>query len=277
MAPGISSTALLPSEQLRLSPPGSPSVWCPAAIRSMTPMAWAKETTLNRITNQAHWLPVLILWMVMGGFALQAQTAPPDWIYSTYLGGSRSDFGNGIAVKNGWSYVVGLTSSPDFPRRRVPQTPPPEPVTVPIDGFLSIFGPAGDLFYSTYVADPLVDSLEAVAVGPGGQIYLAGNRLDLADFYAVVARLDLLTHITYFQLGLGGRSDARDIAADSQGNVYVTGAHFREIPVFGGFFPQVYVVKLGSDGSRIYNASLDGSGYERGNGLVPAQGGEVWV
>lgn len=41
---------------------------------------------------------------------------PVVLLYSTYLGGSSSDFGYGIAVDGaGQAYVTGYTSSADFP------------------------------------------------------------------------------------------------------------------------------------------------------------------
>ena len=36
-------------------------------------------------------------------------------VYSTFLGGTNDDRGNGIAVENGSAYVIGETLSPDFP------------------------------------------------------------------------------------------------------------------------------------------------------------------
>ena len=36
-------------------------------------------------------------------------------IYSTYLGGVNDDYGRGIALSSGSAYLIGYTSSPDFP------------------------------------------------------------------------------------------------------------------------------------------------------------------
>jgi hypothetical protein len=39
----------------------------------------------------------------------------PGLDYSTFLGGTGPDVGNGIAVRDGNAYVTGATSSADFP------------------------------------------------------------------------------------------------------------------------------------------------------------------
>jgi hypothetical protein len=42
---------------------------------------------------------------------------PPSMTFSTYLGGSSSDFGEGIATKGTRFYIVGSTASSDFPTK----------------------------------------------------------------------------------------------------------------------------------------------------------------
>src|SRR5207248_934436 len=49
-------------------------------------------------------------------FVTQLKADGSGLVYSTYLGGSNTDLGNGIAVDvNGYAYVAGSSSSADFP------------------------------------------------------------------------------------------------------------------------------------------------------------------
>src|SRR5439155_7519706 len=71
-------------------------------------------------------------------------------VYSTYLGGNRSEQGLGIAVDtNGAAYVTGVTASPDFP------TTPGAFQTTGLDEdvFVTKLNPAGNgLVYSTLLS-----------------------------------------------------------------------------------------------------------------------------
>jgi hypothetical protein len=60
-------------------------------------------------------------------FVAKLNAAGSALVYSTYLGGSRDDWGFGIAVdSSGNAYVAGITASTDFPSAN----PPPTAVTV---------------------------------------------------------------------------------------------------------------------------------------------------
>src|SRR5688500_9504957 len=101
---------------------------------------------------------------------------PAVLVYSTFLGGSNNDFGNGIAVDaSGAAYVTGGTQSTDFP-------------TTPLafdtsyngngDAFVTKLDPTGStLVYSTYLGGGNLDEAlaSAVAVDLAGNAYVTGR------------------------------------------------------------------------------------------------------
>jgi hypothetical protein len=109
-------------------------------------------------------------------------------LYATYLGGSQTDFGNGIAVDNaGDAYVVGTTHSADFPITfgsfnvecggdgQCGATFNPGGLIVE-NGFISKLNPAGSaLIYSAFVGE--YENVEAlgVAVDADQNAYITGH------------------------------------------------------------------------------------------------------
>jgi Beta-propeller repeat len=88
-------------------------------------------------------------------FVTKFDAAGTALVYSTFLGGSRSDSGSGIAVDaHGNAYVTGTTTSSDFPTRSAFQNKQKSPCT-PLTGicgnaFLTKFSPTGSVFHSSY-------------------------------------------------------------------------------------------------------------------------------
>ncbi len=164
--------------------------------------------------------------------------------YATFLGGSASDSGAGIAVDaQKFIYVTGTTTSSNFP--------------VTSGAFQSVYGGAGDAFiaklnsslsgaaclvYSTYVGGSGNDSALGIALDGARNVYIAGytTSADLplvspvqssygGSTDAFVFELNYLGTASVFSTYLGG-SGAEDqggtgnIAVDSQGNAYVVGS-----------------------------------------------------
>src|SRR5439155_1437094 len=161
-------------------------------------------------------------------------------VYSTYLGGSGSDQGLGIAVDaSGNAYVTGGTRSTDFP------TTPGVFETTPSsvgDGFVTKLNPTGaTLVYSTYLGGSGSDEGRSIAVDASGNAYVTGNtvssnfpttagafqtKIGSSGFFdAFVTKLNptgaALVYSTY--LGGSGRDEGVGIAVDTAGNAYVTG------------------------------------------------------
>lgn len=104
-------------------------------------------------------------------------------VASTYLGGSESDNGEGIAIDpDGNVYVVGATSSTNFP-----VSPGALQSTFGggvIDGFWAKYDPSGQRVASTYLGGSGVDVARALVVDAAGNSYLTGET-DVTDFPGV--------------------------------------------------------------------------------------------
>jgi hypothetical protein len=163
--------------------------------------------------------------------------------YSTYLGGTEVDYGNGIEVDNlGRAYVVGYTFSSDFPLLNAFQFFN----AGGSDAFITRFNADGQsLSYSTYLGGSgqdiqANDVAWVVAVDSQGSAYIAGETMSssfptrnpVQPSYgggfqdAFVAKLNAagndLVYATY--LGGSGTDDGEGIEVDSAGQAYVGGS-----------------------------------------------------
>src|SRR2546427_673046 len=115
-------------------------------------------------------------------------------LYSTYLGGSGLDQGNGIAVDAvGAAYVTGSTSSADFTAGCAGQVAPCTVLNAtlngggsnpPLDAFVTKIAPTGSvLLYSTYLGGSGEEVGVGIAVDAAGAAYVTGETRS-ADFTA---------------------------------------------------------------------------------------------
>lgn len=175
-------------------------------------------------------------------------------LYSTYLGGSTDNYGQGIAVgPNGMIYVIGSTTSSDFP---VTASAYAAVLYGPRDAFLCEIDPYNSaLVYSTYLGGEDVDDGRAIAVGANGLVYFAITtdaqlfplgwqpgggpyRTTLQGVEdAIVGVMDMtqfgnpsLVYDTYF--GGSDLDEVQKIAVDASGKLLVTGYTFsQDFPV----------------------------------------------
>lgn len=245
-------------------------------------------------------------------FVAKLNAAGSGLVYSTYVGGSRNDVGNGIAVDGtGNAYVTGWTVSTDFPRPNAFQ---------PIfggdqDAFVFQLNPAGSrLVYGSYVGGRRRDVGNAIAVDGAGSAYLTGGthsdnfpttegafqREFGGPSDAFVTKVNPTgTGLSYsFYLGGTGFRDFGDdeghgIAVDRQGNAYVTGETssgnpdlpYRTFPLVlpfqgqhGGNFYDAFVTKVNASGSGLlYSSFLGGNGYDYGRGITVDEDGNAYV
>ena len=93
-------------------------------------------------------------------------------VYATYLGGSGSDEGKGIAVDiDGNAYVVGVARSSNFPTRNALRST----LGGPTDAFVAKLNPAGSaLVYSTFLGGSQDERGFGIAVDAAGQAVAVG-------------------------------------------------------------------------------------------------------
>lgn len=212
-------------------------------------------------------------------------------MYSTFLGGSNRDQGNGIAVdRRGNAYVAGETQSGDFPVTPVALQPMAQG---PMQGFVSKLNPKGSiLVYSTYLGGPFgLDTAAAVALDAAGNAYVTGstsspkfptvlpfqgklNGFRNAFVSKVSANGALLVYSTY----LGGSQNdwGAAIAVDANGDAYVVGStNSPDFPTtkgafgFGGGFSDAFVSKLDQIGANLlFSTFLGGADTDEGTGVA---------
>jgi len=229
-------------------------------------------------------------------------------VYSTFLGGTGKDYGNGIAVATEadgtHAFVVGNTDSTDFPTTPGVIQQLPQGMS---DGFVTKLTVAGDgLVYSTYLGGTENDYGNGIAVYTDasqnhfavvtGRTYSSGFPHTPGAFQgslhgtndAFVTELNPDATGLVFSTFLGGDNDDRGnaIAVDSDGFPYVTGTtNSGTFPTTPGVVQpnpgggdDAFVTKLQADGSGlVYSTYLGGSSTENGRGIAVSAAGEAHV
>jgi uncharacterized repeat protein (TIGR01451 family) len=224
-------------------------------------------------------------------FVTKLNAAGSATVYSTFLGGSVSDAGNGIALDaSGNAYVTGSTTSSNFPTANALQATN----LSGSDAFVTKLNAAGSAYvYSTFLGGDSTDLGRAIAVDASGNAYIAGRtssqNFPTANAFkgtntsfgndAFVTKINTagssLVYSTY--LGGDGDDDSLGIAVDAAGNAYVTGSTSSDnFPTLGalqltrnGFNSDAFVTKLAPSGSAlIFSTYLGGTGSDIGLGLA---------
>jgi hypothetical protein len=113
------------------------------------------------------------------GFVVKLDAAGTAPLFSTFLGGSGGEDATSIALdEQGNAYVGGWTTSNDFPVRNAFQAVRRGGK----EGFVAKLASDGSqLLYSTLLGGALDDAVNAIAVGPLGNAYVAGETYS-SDF-----------------------------------------------------------------------------------------------
>ena len=234
-------------------------------------------------------------------------------VYSTYLGGSSSDYGTAIALDgSGNVYISGYTFSTDFPTQNAFQSV----LAGGSDAFITELTPGNTaLVFSTFLGGNSIDRVFSMWLDASGSIYLAGDTQStnfpvtssafqsvnhgLADAFVTKLSRGASSLVYSTLLGGSGTDGITAMALDSTGSVYVTG-----FTQSGGDFPlrdplqkvlgiagasncgttaapvlcaDAFVAKLGPSGSPIYSTFLGGSGADSGQAIAIDSSGTAYV
>lgn len=226
-------------------------------------------------------------------------------VYSTFLGGSFFNQGNGIAVDSaGNAYVTGVTFTTDFPT--TPGSFQPAGPAGNQSAFVTKLNSSGSaLVYSTYLDGHNTSQGNAIAVDSAGSAYVTGNT-DASDFplkdpvqsaFAGGSNIGgdvFITKFTpdgsalVFSTFLGGSSEdiGLGIGVDSTGNTYVVGrTQSADFPTtsgafqttFGGALLDAFAAKFDSNGTLVYSTFLGGSGEDLANAVAADSAGNAYV
>jgi hypothetical protein len=215
-------------------------------------------------------------------------------VYSTYLGGSGSDFGFQLAVDAGGSvHLAGTTNSANFPTTAGAAQPLRGGQD---DVFLARLNAAGTaLLYSTYLGGSLQEAVSSFFPGSDLVLDASGNAIVAGHTYSAnfpttnaaqptfgggtldvfVTKFDAGGTVVYSTyLGGSGLESALRFAVDPAGNAYAAGstgssnfptANAVQSTFHGGpSFDRTdaFVTKLSPTGAFVYSTYLGGSGFD---------------
>jgi hypothetical protein len=177
-------------------------------------------------------------------------------VYSTFLGGAGTDFGEGIALDAaGNAYVTGTTQSANFPTTSDAYQ---NTYGGLIDAFVTKLNPSGStLVYSTFLGGSNTDEALGIAVDAAGNAYVAGDTVSAnlpttpgalqptkgGGYDAFFTKLNGSGSALVYSSYLGGSSDdfGNGIAVDAAGNAYVCGeTASANLPTTPGALQQTY-------------------------------------
>lgn len=224
-----------------------------------------------------------------------------DVDFSTYIGGSSSDYGNEIAIDDfGYPYVTGYTSSSNFP-----QTASSSDLKYKSgdDTFVFKLNPQGTvLVYSCVVGGLSTDFAYAIQIDGSGNAYVAGETYSSGfplsnDAYQsyIAGRYDAFVYVlnpsgsdlsfsTYF--GGSNYDQAIDLRVDRHGNIYFVGdTTSTDLPTTDGSYNKVsnggndlFAVKLNMTHKTLdFCTFIGGSSSDYAYGMTMNSHGDTFI
>lgn len=229
-------------------------------------------------------------------------------LYSTYLGGTLSEYGNGIVLDNsGNVYITGQVNSYNFPATLGAYD---TSTNGSYDVFIAKFNPSlsgsSSLIYATYLGGTASESGKALTVDNSGNAYITGatfsadfpvtasaydtNQNGLDDIFVTKLNADGSSLIFSTFLGGVGSDTGNAIVLDTAGNIYLTGrTDSANFPVKAtaidtilndGTFPysDAFITKLDATGAMLlYSTYIGGQIAEEAVGIKLDSAGNIYI
>ena len=221
-------------------------------------------------------------------FVAKLNAAGTGLVYLSYLGSGYSGLVNlnAIAVdQSGNAYIGGLSQL-----GVLPVTPGAYQTTAPSGGYIAKLDANGKVVFGTYLTGTNGASVMALALGPGGNIYVTGQTSS-TDFpttagayqttvssaqnsygHAFMTTLNTAGSALVYSTYLGGSDtdQGNAIAVDANGDVFVAGqTNSPNFPVTSGVVQSQlkgqqngFATKFGAAGNLIYSTLLGGTGVD---------------
>jgi len=247
-------------------------------------------------------------------FVTELNSSGSALVYSTYLGGSRKNQGNGISLDDsGDAFITGWTQSTDYPVTPGAFQTSCTCSTAP-DVIVTELNPTGTaLVYSTYLGGVTsADVGYAIAVNSSGNAYITGYTQSTdfpvtagafqtkiaANSAGFVTELSPTGSSLVYSTYLGGSSTITDVACeacstaiaiDAAGDAYVTGLTAESnFPVTAGVFQPVlkstskghnaFITELNpTGGALVFSTYLGGTQDTGGTGIAVDADGNIWL
>jgi hypothetical protein len=261
-------------------------------LRLHKPVAYQEYQGARRLVDARFVVEGKRVGFVLGNYDRSRELViDPTLSYSTYLGGTSDDRGQGIAVDgSGNAYVTGEAGNTSFPHTSGNFTGGTH------DAFVTKFTSSGTMAYSTFIGGTSDDDAIGIAV-QAGNAYIVGSTIS-TDFPATTtilpgggqdafaAKFDTNGALVYAtELGGSSTESGNSIAVDSSGNAFIAGetisTNFPTVnpiqPATGGN-DDGFVAKLNSGGTAlVYSTYLGGSQNDTVTGIALDSSNNVYV
>jgi len=236
-------------------------------------------------------------------FVVKLNSTGSALVYSTFIGSSSHDHGNGITVDgSGYAYITGYSSSSWFPTT-------PGAYDTTYNGYRDVIvvklNPTGSArVYSTYIGGNDYEEGNGIALDGSGDAYITGytrssNFPTTPGAYdtthngyhdVFVVKLNLTGSSLVYSTFIGGSSSndvGYDVTVDSSGDAYITGytrsSNFPTTPdandtTFNGGNYDGFAVKLNLTSSTlVYSTFIGGNNDDYGYGIALDSSGIAYI